>query len=117
MSCDHRPAVHRTVDLTSPPEEVWDALVAGAWLGDHVEIDPRPGGALRVDTKVGVVESVDPGRRLSFTWTDPAGDEPASRVDVEIEPVGDVTRMWVRELRLDVDPRSMPRAPLALARG
>jgi uncharacterized protein YndB with AHSA1/START domain len=116
MSCDHRPAVHRTVDLPAPPEAVWAAVVAGAWLGDDVELDARPGGALRVDDKVGVVESVDRGRILSFWWTGPGEDEPASRVDVELLQVGDVTRLWVREVRLDLDVRAMARSPFALAR-
>ena len=61
--------------------------------------------------------TVEPGRSLSYWWTAADGDEPASRVDVEIQAVGDVTRVWVRELRLDLDMREMPRAPLALSRG
>jgi uncharacterized protein YndB with AHSA1/START domain len=117
MSCDPRPAVHKTIDVPAPPEEVWAAIVAGAWLGADVEIEARPGGAVRVDDKVGVVDTVEPGRSLSYWWTAADGDEPASRVDVEIQAVGDVTRVWVRELRLDLDMREMPRAPLALSRG
>ena len=116
MSCDHAPAVHRTIDLPASPDAVWDAIVAGAWLGEDVALDPRPGGAVRVDAKVGVVEAADPGRSLSFWWTDPDGDEPASRVDLELLRVGDVTRLWVREVRLDLDLRSMARGPSALAR-
>ncbi len=116
MSCDHAPAVHRTVDLPAPPEVVWDAIVAGAWLGADVELDPRPGGAVRVDAKVGVVEAADPGRSLSFWWSDTEGDAPASRVDLELLRVGDVTRLWVREVRLDLDVTSMVGRPSALAR-
>ena len=116
MSCDHAPAVHRTVDLPAPLDAVWEAIVAGDWLGADVEIDARPGGALRVDTRVGVVEAAEPGRSLSFWWTTPDRDEPASRVDVEIQRVGDITRLWVREVQLDLDVRAMLRAPSALAR-
>ncbi len=116
MSCDHAPAVHRTVDLPAPLDAVWEAIVAGDWLGTDVEIDARPGGALRVDTRVGVVEAAEPGRSLSFWWTTPDRDEPASRVDVEIQRVGDITRLWVREVQLDLDVRAMLRAPSALAR-
>ena len=116
MSCDHAPAVHRTVDLPAPPDTVWEAIVAGDWLGADVEIDARPGGALRVDTRVGVVESAEPGRSLSFWWMTPERDEPASRVDVEIERVGDITRLWVREVQLDFDVHAMIRPPSALAR-
>jgi uncharacterized protein YndB with AHSA1/START domain len=116
MSCDPAPAVHRTVDLAAPPDAVWDAIVAGAWLGDDVELDARPGGAVKVDAKVGVVEHADPGRSLSFWWTDADGDEPASRVDLELLRIGDITRLWVREVRLDLDLRSMARGPSAMAR-
>ena len=116
MSCDHAPAVHRTVDLPAAPEVVWDAIVAGAWLGADVELDPRPGGAVRVDAKVGVVETADPGRSLSFWWSDAEGDAPASRVDLELLRVGEVTRLWVREVRLDLDVTSMVGRPSALAR-
>lgn len=116
MSCDHAPAVHRTVDLPASLDAVWEAIVAGDWLGTDVEIDARPGGALRVDTRVGVVEAAEPGRSLSFWWTTPDRDEPASRVDVEIQRVGDITRLWVREVQLDLDVRAMLRAPSALAR-
>ena len=68
------PAVHRTIDLPVPLDTVWDAIVAGAWLGTDVEIDARPGGALRVDARVGVVEAAEPGRSLSFWWTTPDGE-------------------------------------------
>ncbi len=116
MSCDHAPTVHRTVDLPAPLDAVWTAIVAGNWLGAEVEIDARPGGALRVDSRVGVVEAAEPGRSLSFWWTRPNTDEPASRVDVEIERVGDITRLWVREVQLDLDIAVMLRPPSALAR-
>jgi hypothetical protein len=66
---------------------------------------------------VGVVETADPGRLLTFWWTRRGGDEPPSRVDVEILPVGAITRVWVRETQFDVDVRltSRPR-PFALSR-
>jgi uncharacterized protein YndB with AHSA1/START domain len=116
MSCDHSPAVHRTVDLPAPVDAVWEAIVAGDWLGAEADIDARPGGAVHVDARVGVVEAVEPGRSLSFWWTTPDRDEPASRVDVEIERVGDITRLWVREVQLDLDVSVMLRPPSALAR-
>jgi uncharacterized protein YndB with AHSA1/START domain len=103
MSCFPQPPrfdVERTLDLPAPPDEVWSELVGGEWLGDDVEIDARPGGALRVDDRVGVVEAADARQRLAFRWTDRDGSGPASRVDVELMPLGMGTRLRVRETRL-----------------
>jgi hypothetical protein len=117
VSCDPSPAVHRTIDLPAPADEVWDEVVAGVWLGDDVEIEARPGGTVRVDDMVGVVETAEPGRLLTFWWTRAVGDEPPSRVDVEMLPIGPITRVWVRETQLDLDVRLMARArPFALSR-
>jgi uncharacterized protein YndB with AHSA1/START domain len=116
MSCDPSPAVHRTVDLPAGPEAVWDAVVEGEWLGDDVELDARPGGVVRVDDKVGVVEATQPGRSITFSWTARDRDEPPSRVDIEIMRVGEITRLWVRETRIDVDVKAIAR-PFALSRG
>ena len=94
MSCDHAPAVHRTVDLPAAPEVVWEAIVAGAWLGVDPDGTARPG----IDAKVGVV------------------DARCGSVALELLRVGDVTRLWVREVRLDLDVTSMVGRPSALAR-
>ena len=116
VSCDPSPAVHRTIDVPALPEDVWDAIVAGAWLGDDVELDARCGGALRAGDEVGVVEAVEPGRCITFWWTDTGRDEPPSRVDIEIMQVGDITRVWVRETQLDMDVKLRNRQPFGLAR-
>ncbi len=77
---------------------------------------PGPVARCASTRRVGVVEAAEPGRSLSFWWTTPDGDEPASRVDVEIQRVGDITRLWVREVQLDLDAHALLRPPSALAR-
>jgi uncharacterized protein YndB with AHSA1/START domain len=111
-----RREVERTVDLPATTDDVWEEVVAGDWLGDDVEIDPRPGGALRVDEKVGIVEHADAPRRLSFWWTEPSGDGSPSRVDLELLPLDAGTRLRVRESRPELDIRAAARGPVALAR-
>ncbi|MEZ5262686.1 MAG: SRPBCC domain-containing protein [Acidimicrobiales bacterium] len=59
-----------------PTDELWDAIAdadqLGAWLGDELEVDLRPGGQGRLvddgEVRRLVVEEVTPGERLSFTW-------------------------------------------------
>ena len=125
MGCEHSDVepsdiepsdIERTLDLpASGTDEVWDELVEGGWLGADAEIDARPGGAVRVGDKVGVVEEVERPRRLSFWWTETEGDDPPSRVDLDLLPLGVGTRLRVRETRLDLDSRFMLRTR-ALAR-
>jgi uncharacterized protein YndB with AHSA1/START domain len=100
MSCSPEPPrfdVERTLELSAPPDEVWSELVSGEWLGDDVQIDARPGGALRVDEKIGVIEEADAMRRLAFWWSERDGRTPPSRVDMELVPFGAGTRLRIRE--------------------
>ena len=100
--------VERTVELAAGADEVWDALTDAAlldeWFDGVVDLDLRPGGALRVTTeehvREGVVEDVDAPHRLTFTW---AGDDeqPGSTVELVLEPVPDGCRLRVREALVD----------------
>ena len=82
MSC----TLERDYELDAPPDEVWDELPA---LFDHdVEHDV-------------VVEEQIPGQRLSFLWSDVTSDEPASYVEIELEPQGTGTLLHIKETRLD----------------
>ncbi len=98
------PSVRREVVLPVPRERAWELLTDEAalrdWLADDAELDPEPGGAVRADDREGVVEAVEPGRRLDFRWHD--GDS-ASRVTwlLDEEPGG--TRVTVTERRLTPD--------------
>ena len=77
-----------------PIEKVWLAVTTsehlGAWFPSPVEIDLRPGGAMRFsafegdDGATGTVEEVVAPRRLTFTWG-------ADRLTFELEPDGDGT--------------------------
>ena len=75
LTLDGRPTVRIERTYPHPIEKVWRAVTTpehlGQWFPSAVEIDLRPGGAMRFDGdagSVGVVEIVDAPRRLVFTW-------------------------------------------------
>lgn len=90
-----RPTVRVERRFPHPVEKVWRAVTTpehlGAWFPSAVEIDLRPGGAMRFpafegdDAATGTVEEVDAPRRLSFTWG-------ADRMTFDLAPDGDGTR-------------------------
>src|SRR3954449_760619 len=98
------PSVRREVVLPVEPERAWELITdpeeLEGWLADDVELDPEEGGEVRVEwedgeRREGVVEEVDEGRRIVFTW----GDEP-SRVVWTLDPVPEGTRFVVTERTL-----------------
>ena len=86
--------VTREVVVLGTPQEAWQAVVESDWLGEDVRIEARPGGEV---TPEGFVEEADPPRRLVFWWSTPG--EEATRVEIELEPEGDGTRVRVVESR------------------
>ena len=74
--------VTREVVLDVPPDEVWDALTDPSRLEEWFSEDG--------EERELVVEEVEPGRRVAYTW-----DE--SRVAIELEPVEEGTRVVVTE--------------------
>jgi uncharacterized protein YndB with AHSA1/START domain len=102
------PAVRREIVLPVPRERAWELLTDDAelseWLADEVELDPEPGGPVRAcwwdrgEERDGVVERVEPGRRLHFRWRD--GDTDASRVEWQLEDAPGGTRVIVTERRV-----------------
>jgi uncharacterized protein YndB with AHSA1/START domain len=93
-----RDRVERELDLDSPVEEVWEAVTSGGFMAEDVVLDLRPGGEARFDERSGWVEEALAPARLTFWWAD--GDEPASRVEVTLDPLdGDRTRVRVIETR------------------
>ena len=91
---------------------VWGALTDAdelrEWFGAEIEIDARPGGAVRATwpgggRAVGTVEDAERDVRLSFRWRHLGGVGfgsrlgPASRVEIVLEPVTGGTRVVVTE--------------------
>jgi uncharacterized protein YndB with AHSA1/START domain len=95
-------AIQREIAIAARPETVWEFLVdpdkAVRWMGRSAEMDPRPGGAHRVEVISGNVASgvfveLDPPRRLVYTWGwetgTAAADVPAGSTTIEIDLVPD----------------------------
>jgi len=126
MSCtDGVPCVEREIELSAPPDAVWDALPS--LLGDDVDLTAEPGGRLAArgpdGEHFGVVEEADPPRRLTFWWVPAHGDGLPSLVELELAPTepGTVpagTVVHVRETRFDAAGvfDDLLRGPFAYAR-
>ena len=107
--------IERELELPAPSDEVWEALTdperLAGWLADEVSIDLRPGGDASFrdgeTRRRGWVEEVSPpdspagqeagGARLAFWWA--SDDEPATRVELTLEPAPGGTRLRVVETR------------------
>jgi uncharacterized protein YndB with AHSA1/START domain len=94
MSC-----VSREIVLPVPRERAWELVTEEdelrEWLADEVEFEPEEGAPLRIDDREGVVEEVEPGERIVFTWE-------GSRVWWQLEDPVEGTRFVVTEERHDV---------------
>ncbi|MGY6501267.1 MAG: SRPBCC family protein [Acidimicrobiales bacterium] len=98
-----------TVDIDAEPAEVWESLTdpdgVEAWLGTDSRLDPIEGSDLAVTdpetatTRRGLVDHVDPHRRLVYTWwpDDPTDPTPATTVDIRLLPLHPGTRVIVTE--------------------
>ncbi|MGK2933407.1 MAG: SRPBCC family protein [Solirubrobacterales bacterium] len=93
----------REVELDCDPERAWEALTEESelseWLGGEVEADLKPGGEITVreeggTERSGFFESVEPGREVSFWWSE-EGEE-SSRVELELLPSFDGAGCTVR---------------------
>src|SRR3989442_8236017 len=71
--------IRREIVLPSPREEVWEALTEPErledWFANEVDVDLRPGGGASFrwsngEERHAIVTTVEPERRLSFTWED-----------------------------------------------
>jgi activator of Hsp90 ATPase-like protein len=107
-----RDILHRVVELPCPVEEAWDHVLDPSWLGDEGEVDTTEGGEGWVrdgeDTKYVFVEEVIEDERFVYRWASFI-DEP-SRVEIELAPTSDGTRVEIIESPL----RASMRASLAL---
>jgi uncharacterized protein YndB with AHSA1/START domain len=92
--------VRRELELPVDRDEAWDAVAdperLGEWLGGDAEIDLTPGGDLQIGDRIGFVEEVEPGERLSFWWRLP-DDNFSTRVAIELDDAEDGTVVRVIE--------------------
>ena len=101
--------IEREVRVAARPETVFafwtDPVKMARWMGRDIRLDPRPGGALRIDYNGSDIVSgefveVDPPSRIVLTWGwEAAGDATppgASTVEVDFVPDGDGTIVRLR---------------------
>ncbi len=114
MTIAETTVVERELEIAARPQTVWEFLVdprkAERWMGTTVAIDARPGGHYRAEvcpggTASGVVVELDAPRRLVWTWGwEPGMGSPVApgttRIEVDLEPVGQGTRLRLRHLGL-----------------
>jgi uncharacterized protein YndB with AHSA1/START domain len=101
--------IERQLRIAARPETVFAFWVEpdriARWMGRTVTVEPRPGGAFRIDYNGsdiarGEVLEIDPPRRLVLSWGwEAEGDATppgASRVEVTLTPDGDGTLLRLR---------------------
>jgi uncharacterized protein YndB with AHSA1/START domain len=94
LTLDGRPTVRVERRYPHPIDKVWRAVTTpehlGQWFPSPVEVDLRPGGAMRFGAfnetagATGTVVAVEPPRRLTFMWG-------AQRLTFELTPDADGT--------------------------
>jgi uncharacterized protein YndB with AHSA1/START domain len=113
------PMIERHVDLPAEPDRAWGLLVdpedQPAWLGREVDLPAMPGHAGSVVDHDGthrqlVVDEVEVGRRIVWTWWPSDDDGAASRVEITLEPIEEGTRVTVVEQSHPAGPQARARA-------
>ena len=101
--------ISREVFIDAPSEDVWNAVTQadqlGAWFGADVDGEIAEGELVHFVSPDGtdrraVIERVDEGRELTFRYL-PTDEEPPSRVNIDIEPLGDGSVVRVTERRIE----------------
>jgi len=90
--------VNREVVLPCDRERAWELITEEleGWLADDVEFEAVEDAPLRIDDREGVVETVEEGERIVFTWG-------GSRVEWELTDDPEGTRFFVTEHRYTAD--------------
>jgi len=115
VAVDQRSAIEREIRVEARPETVFEFFTdpekMTRWMGREAEIDPRPGGAYRIDivghVAVGEYVEIDPPQRVVFTWGWEGGGRlvgpGATIVEVTFEPDagGTIVRFVHRDLPED----------------
>jgi uncharacterized protein YndB with AHSA1/START domain len=108
--------VEMEVRIAAAPATVFsflnDAARMGRWIGSSVELDPRPGGALRIDMNGrdiarGEIVAIEPDRRLVLSWGWEGEGHPvppgSSTVEITLSADGDGTIVRLRHTGLPAD--------------
>ena len=97
--------VYRELDLPCSPSEAWEQVIDPSWLGDDGELPTTPGSDGWIsegdDIRYLIVEEVDEESRLVYRWATFA-EEP-SRVEIELTPIPDGTRISISESPIAVN--------------
>jgi uncharacterized protein YndB with AHSA1/START domain len=118
-------AIEREIHISAAIERVWEFLIDPQLLPrwyPGASLEPRVGAAATFDCGagspyLGVVEEVEPPRRLVWRWCPaagvPVGEGPTTRVEIALFPQGDTTRVRIVEsgfaaLSPDVRDRCQP---------
>ena len=110
------PAISQTTFIKASPEEVYDAIATAEgldrWFTCGTEIEPRPGGSIRlrwknfgagrctVEDGDKVVES-EPSKRFVFTWRPGTS---VTTVTIDLKPHADGTMLSLTEAGYTDDP-------------
>ncbi|MEX2394026.1 MAG: SRPBCC domain-containing protein [Actinomycetota bacterium] len=95
--------------IDAPPDDVWDAITdpdeLSEWFGAAVDGEIAEGELVRFAWPDGagrraVIERIDEGRQLTFRWLG-SDDDPASRVDITVEPVDEGSVISITEWRIE----------------
>src|SRR5277367_5073455 len=96
--------IHRELELPCSPSEAWEHVLNPTWLGDEGELPTTPGAEGWVRDEDGlhyvIVEEVDENERYVYRWA--TFDDAPTRVEIELLPIGDRTRISISESPLDV---------------
>lgn len=93
-----------SIEIEAAPEAVFEFLTTDAgmtaWMGQHADLDARPGGGFAVDIAGAAVRGeylhVEPPRRVVVSWGMAGSDElppGASTVEFTLTPAGRGTRV------------------------
>jgi uncharacterized protein YndB with AHSA1/START domain len=113
------PSIQREVVLPTDVDGAWRLLTRAddqaAWLGAEVDLDLTPGATgVVVDhdgtTRRLVVEGVDEGRRVAWTWWREDDQQTVSRVEITVVPVEHGTAVRVVEALPATAPTAAARA-------
>lgn len=101
--------------IAAAPATVFSYLVEpskfAAWMGVGAELDPRPGGRVRIDVDgehiaVGEFVEVEPPHRVVMTWgweNNDAVPPGSTTVEISLTPDGDGTVLHLRHRELPSD--------------